>query len=109
MPLPHAQRRPQPGVEPRAGISGPPASEAGLQTLERRLGEHLPAKVRALYLDRNGEQEPVLLVQLQPLQLLLETLDMLNEWFHEEAPGWHGEFPLWTDDNIFVDFLRGAA
>lgn len=93
----------------------PPASGADLQRLEQRLGEPLPAEIRALYLDHDGEKEsvePTLVARLQQVDELLGTLDLLDEWFDEQAPELRREFlPLWTDDNsnFFVFFLRGAA
>lgn len=91
-----------------------PAPEADLLRLEHRLGQPLPAEVRALYLDRNGEEEsmePMLRARLQPIPLLYEALDELDEWLYVDVPAFKGLFlPLWTDDNgnYFVYLLTGA-
>ncbi len=55
--------------------------------------------------------EPMLRARLQPILLLYEALDELDEWLYKEVPAFEGRFlPLWTDDNgnYFVYLLRGA-
>ncbi|UQN07867.1 SMI1/KNR4 family protein [Deinococcus sp. QL22] len=74
----------------------------------------MPAEVRALYLDHNGEQEsmePMLSSRLQPLGLLCEAFDELGEWLYVDVPAFRGRFlPLWTDDNgnYLLYLLTGA-
>lgn len=73
----------------------PPATPEALQALEARLGFPLPEELRALYLDRNGEQEsmePVRVARLQSRCELDDTLEEMDEFLLAEAPALRGRF-----------------